>query len=476
MTAPNRVPAFARDEQGRGHGLSVIFFLIEQPLPRLVGVLALVSGIVTWCFDGGLVSFGVLLVTLPLALAAPFAIAIVYGSFRDSGERLDWQRYLMWRSPADAQKWELRKIPMAVLYEAYMSEALDFIGDVRETLLLRNRLFRFCFTWHDLAFYLRDFLRQNVSHSQVADRREVAPVYDRGNDFYHWFLGDSMVYTCALFRDPAESLDEAQVRKMDMICQATQMRAGDTHLDIGSGWGGLVVHAAKHYGTTGLGVTLAREQAAWALQHAQQNGVADRVRMVVDDYRNIPAEQFDKITCVEMAEHVGIKNFQKFMRQVAGLLKDDGVFYLQIAGLRRPWQYEDLVWGLFMAKYIFPAADASCPLAFVIGNAERAGFEVHRVENCGAHYSVTIRKWYDNWMRNREAIIGAYGQRWYRMWAMFLGWSTLIAAQGSSTVFMITMTKNTKNDRDSVSTDESSRVPFSRIGRWIGPKPIATQQ
>ena len=149
--------------------------------------------------------------------------------------------------------------------------------------------------------------------------------------------------------------------------------------------------------------------------------MADKVNVIVDDYRNLPAEKFDKITCLEMAEHVGIKNFQKFLLQVRSMLKDDGIFYLQIAGLRRAWQYEDLVWGLFMAKYIFPGADASCPLGFVVSQAERAGFEVHRVENCGVHYSVTIHKWYENWKRNEAAIVAKYGQRWYRMWMMFLG-------------------------------------------------------
>jgi cyclopropane fatty-acyl-phospholipid synthase-like methyltransferase len=129
-----------------------------------------------------------------------------------------------------------------------------------------------------------------------------------------------------------------------------------------------------------------------------------------------------------------------------------------------------------MGKYIFPGADASCPLGFVVGQAERAGFEVHRVENCGVHYSVTIKKWYDNWKANEEAIVAKYGQRWFRMWMMFLAWSVIIGAQGSSTVFMITLAKNTKNDKDSVSPEEADQVPYSRQKRWIGKKPVATQQ
>ena len=213
-----------------------------------------------------------------------------------------------------------------------------------------------------------------------------------------------------------------------------------------------------------------------ARQRAESHGVQDKINVLVDDYRNLPAEKFDKITCLEMAEHVGIRNFQKFLLRMRSLLKDDGIFYLQIAGLRREWQYEDLVWGLFMGKHIFPGADASCPLAFVVSQAERAGFEVHRVENCGVHYSVTIQKWYENWKRNEERVVARYGEYWFRLWTFFLGWSALIAAQGSSTVFMITMAKNIPNDRASVSEEEAEAVAYSRKERWIGKDPVATQR
>jgi cyclopropane fatty-acyl-phospholipid synthase-like methyltransferase len=254
------------------------------------------------------------------------------------------------------------------------------------------------------------------------------------------------------------------------------MKPGDRHLDIGCGWGTLLTHAATKYGTHGTGITLAKEQADWAVARARESGVANRVRVLVDDYRNLPDERYDKITCLEMAEHVGIRNFQKFLLQVRSMLEDDGMFYLQIAGLRRAWQYEDLVWGLFMSKYIFPGADASCPLAFVVSQLERAAFEVHRVENCGSHYAVTLEKWYRNWKRNEAGIVEKYGERWFRMWMMFLGWSAIIAAQGTSAVFMITATKNHKNDRSSVSAEEAKRQVFSRKDRFIGSNPIATQQ
>jgi sphingolipid C9-methyltransferase len=365
---------------------------------------------------------------------------------------------------------------MEILYEAYMNERLDFVQDLYEVMLRRNQLFRFCFTWGDVRFYFRKFLGQNLGHDLDSDRGDIAPVYDRGNDFYNWFLGETMTYTSGIFQDETESLEVAQERKLDTVCKYVQMKPGDRHLDIGCGWGPLVTHAAARYGTHSTGITLAKEQADWARTRAQNAGVSDRVHLIVDDYRNLPAQQYDKITCLEMAEHVGIRNFQSFLLQVRSMLKDDGIFYLQIAGLRRAWHYEDFVWGLFMAKYIFPGADASCPLGFVVSQAERAGFEVHRVENCGVHYSVTIRKWYENWKRNEEAIVAKYGQRWFRMWMMFLAWSVLIGAQGSSTVFMITLAKNLKNDRSSVGPDEARTIAYSRKRRWIGKDPVATQR
>jgi len=361
-------------------------------------------------------------------------------------------------------------------YEAYLSGKLDFKGDLREVMLHRNRIFRFCFTWGDLKYYLSKFLGQKLRHSKAADRSDVAPNYDRGNDFHRWFLGESMIYTSGLFVDPNETLEAGQQRKLETVCRYVQMQAGDRHLDIGCGWGGLLVHAARHHGTSSTGITLAKEQASWALDSARAAGLENRIRVLIDDYRNLPAERFDKVTCLEMAEHVGIRNFQKFLLQVRGMLEDDGIFYLQIAGLRRPWQYEDLVWGLFMSKYIFPGADASCPLAFYVSQAERAGFEVHRVENCGAHYSVTIQRWYENWKRNEAEIVAAYGERWFRLWLFFLGWSTLIAAQGSAALFLMTMTKNHGHDKSSVSAEEARTAPFSRRERWIGKSPIATQQ
>jgi len=467
--------ASQHSEKGRGHGMSFIFWLLEQSKLLLLAVPTVIAALAFVHSRSWLVA-GLTFLAVPLCLVVAPLLFLVYRSYRDDTAGGPSEDVLTWKDAKEAARWKGKKIPMEILYEAYMAEKVDFKGDLLEVLLRRNQLFRFCFTWGDAKYYFGEFLRMNTSHSTEADKGDIAHVYNRGNDFYNWFLGEGMTYTCGIFQDPSETLEVAQERKLETVCQYVHMAPGDKHLDIGCGWGPLITYAAKHHGTTSTGITLAQEQADWANARAAKAGVGDKVKVLVDDYRNLPAEKFDKITCLEMAEHVGIKNFQRFLLQVRGMLKDDGIFYLQIAGLRRPWQFEDLVWGLFMTKYIFPAADASCPLAFVVSQAERAGFEVHRVENCGVHYSVTIRKWYENWVKNEQAIVAKYGQRWYRMWMMFLAWSVIIAAQGSSTVFMVTMAKNTKNDKSSVSPDEAKSQPYSRIKRWIGPKPVSTQQ
>merc|ERR1719210_2439180 len=225
-----------------------------------------------------------------------------------------------------------------------------------------------------------------------------------------------------------------------------------SHLDLGCGWGTLIAHAAGKFKVKSRGITLSKEQAAFARNrvknYAKKYGKCDAKVDVINcwDLNKDGTEVYDRITCLEMSEHIGIRYYAKFMQHVRKMLKDDGIFYLQIAGLRRAWQYEDLLWGLFMGKYIFPGADASCPLGWDIEQLERSGFEVHSVDNCGVHYGLTIFAWYNNWIRNKNKVVEKYGERRWRNWAIFLGWSTLIAWQGSSTVWMISMTKQFPTD------------------------------
>jgi cyclopropane fatty-acyl-phospholipid synthase-like methyltransferase len=194
------------------------------------------------------------------------------------------------------------------------------------------------------------------------------------------------------------------------------------------------------------GLTLSEEQHKFGTQvFNKDNGakilLQDAMRFAEQRPEHIPEGGFDKITSLEMAEHVGIKRYHEFLTMVKSILKDDGVFYFQVAGLRREWQYEDLTWGLFMGEHVFPGADASCPLGWVSTHIEAAGFEIQRVSNLGNHYSRTLNHWLDEWRLDKENMVNTYGETAWRRWEVFLAWSVRVARQGSSTVFMFVLTK-----------------------------------
>lgn len=225
-----------------------------------------------------------------------------------------------------------------------------------------------------------------------------------------------------------------------------------------------------------IGCTIAGEQVKWCKEQAIKHNVADRCEWILDDYRTIPQhsnnKKYDKITCLEMAEHVGIKNFQPFLLQIHRMLKDNGMFYIQMCGVRRTWSFEDLMWILFMGKYVFPGADASTPINWVLNQLERSGFELHRMENCGTHYARTIQMWHRNWIKNRSAVVDKYGERWWRLWDVFLAWSTMVARQGTSAVYMMVCSKNLYQDQFSAADGPA----FNRSLEFIGDHVIAYQQ
>jgi len=253
-----------------------------------------------------------------------------------------------------------------------------------------------------------------------SDEEQVRDHYDRGDDFYGWFLGPRMIYTSGIISDinKEETLEEMQDNKMAIVCEKIGLKQGESMLDIGCGWGTLSRFASSQYGAQVTGITLGRNQTAWGNNGLRTDGVPDsQSRILCMDYRDIPfvTGGYKKITCLEMAEHVGVRHFSTFLTQVNNMLDDDGVFFLQIAGLRKSWQYEDLIWGLFMNKYIFPGADASTPLGWFVDKLEGAGFEVKAVDTIGVHYSATIWRWYRNWMGNRDKVEAKYGKRWFRV-------------------------------------------------------------
>lgn len=360
--------------------------------------------------------------------------------------------HVVFNDPNLARRYADSRIPMSTLYEAYFDGAIDIPGDIYALLRDRNLYVKYTITKQHLKWAVTNFVPEVAIHSKSQDKRIVREHYDRGNDFFGWFLGERMVYTSAFFEHEGESLEQAQDNKMSRVCRKLQLKPGERLLDIGCGWGTLTLHAAKHFGADATGVTIAERQTEFGNGRIAAAGLSDRARILCSDYRDIPNQKFDKISSLEMVEHVGVKNLVAFYEQVRDLLSDEGLFFLQWTGLRRGLRPEDLIWGLFMNKYIFPGADASlCPSA-MLKAMEKAGWETFSVDNVSMHYAYTIKRWHDNWISNKDAVVAAYGERWYRIWHFFLAWSTIIAEQGNAACFQVVLNKNLDH--------------FDR-GRWI---------
>ena len=275
--------------------------------------------------------------------------------------------------------------------------------------------------------------------------------YNRGNDFFRAFLGKPMVYTSGVFEKDSDTLESAQDNKMRKICEKVRLQPGDRFLDIGCGWGTLTGYAYKNYEAHAKGVTLSEEGAKYSRDNNKEiAGNTGKIDFLVTDYRDIPDEEkFNAISSVEMAEHVGINNFQTYLEKVKTNLKDDGAFYMQVAGFRKGADWKDMAWALFMGEYIFPGADASCPLNWYVKELEQAGMEVESIENVGIHYSLTLNEWYKEWNRNEFEglkISEKYPGPLCRLWRLFLAWSTLASRRGSATCWMITSHKVTFNE------------------------------
>ena len=338
------------------------------------------------------------------------------------------------------------KIPTQTFYDAYFEGKIDVNGDMLEILEWRHDWASFVMTWPLMKYVFTNLIPDVLIHSPNQDEEQVRDHYDRGDDFYSWFLGNRMIYTSGVINDVdrKETLEELQDNKLALVCHKLELKPTDTLLDIGCGWGTLTAYAAKNFGCDATGITLGKNQTKFGNQRIADNGVdSAKARILCKDYREIGTDKkFSKIVSLEMAEHVGIRNYASFLGQVYDLLEDDGIFVFQVAGIRTNWQFEDLIWGLFMNKYVFPGADASLPLHNVIGSLERAGFEVKSVDVLGVHYSATLHRWYENWKTNEAAVKEKYGVKWYRIWLYFLASSTIASRQGSASVFQISLHKN----------------------------------
>ncbi len=368
--------------------------------------------------------------------------------------------YVVFNDPKLAKKYANDRIPIDTLWEAYFDGALDIPGDIYKLLEDRYAVAKHPFTQEHVKYFFTKFVPEFAVHSKAYDEKLVRWHYDRGDDFFAAFLGPRMVYTSGFFTHVDQSVEQAQDQKLDLVCQKLMLEPGQRFLDIGCGWGTLTMHAAKHYGVDATGVTISQNQTAFAMERVKANGLDGKARVLCKDYRDIGTGRYDRISNLEMVEHVGVKNLPPFYEQVYDLLDDQGLFLMQWTGLRRKSKQEDLVWGLFMAKYVFAGADASLPLAPMMNVMEKANWEIHSVENLSYHYAITIKKWHDNWLANKQAVLSAYGERWFRIWHVFLAWATTIATQGTAACFQVIAHKNLNH--------------FDRT-RWIGRPSLGEQ-
>jgi cyclopropane-fatty-acyl-phospholipid synthase len=228
-------------------------------------------------------------------------------------------------------------------------------------------------------------------HSKERDAQAISYHYDVPSEFFELFLGSQMQYTCAVFADPDEDLETAQERKLHYLCRKLRLKAGERLLDIGCGWGCLVMFAARHYGVQAVGATLSKRQAEWAQRHIREEGLQDRCRVDHLDYRDVAENQiFDKVATVCVLEHLGEPGITTYMQKVHHLLRPGGSAVIQQITLSRPFRL--MAHRRFSERYVFPDGEL-VPISTTLREAEKAGLEVRDVESLREHYPLTIKHW-----------------------------------------------------------------------------------
>jgi cyclopropane-fatty-acyl-phospholipid synthase len=287
-------------------------------------------------------------------------------------------------------------------------------------------------------------------HTPVRDAAAIHYHYDVGNSFYQLWLDRRMVYSCAYFRSAEDSLDTAQEAKLDLICRKLRLKPGERLLDIGCGWGGLIMHAAEHYGVDATGITLSENQAALAKERIEQAGLSDRCRVAIRDYRTLNADDaYDKISSVGMVEHVGATHLPVYFASAFRALKPGGLFMNHgIVSLSepRPRPLREKIFrkfwktDAFIDTYVFP--DGKLTAAHdVIAAAEGAGFEVRDVESLREHYAMTLRHWVRSLEEKSREAKELVGEHHFRIWRLYMAASASSFAKAAINVIQTLLAK-----------------------------------
>ena len=253
-------------------------------------------------------------------------------------------------------------------------------------------------------------------HSRDRDRRAVTHHYDVSNEFFGLLLGESMTYSCAIFSRGAQTLEEAQREKLELVCIKLDLQPGERVLDVGCGWGSFALHAAREYGVHVTGITLSEPQATLASERAVAAGLSDRIKIQVADYRDLAGEQFDAIASIGMVEHVGSANVDAYARQLTGVLRPGGrLLNHGIARLR----HGDPEAGPFSERFVFPDA-APLHVSRVLTAIEAAQLEPTHVEGFRLDYAHTLREWAGNLDEHAERAQALVGPERMRIWRLYL--------------------------------------------------------
>ena len=298
-------------------------------------------------------------------------------------------------------------------------------------------------------------LRRFWRHNRKGDRDAIQYHYDVSNDFYSLWLDRSMVYSCAYFRSESDSLDLAQEQKLDHILNKLMVKPGERFLDIGCGWGALILRAAKKYGARAAGVTLSRNQFEFASRRIREEGLEGRCEVRLQDYRDIPEEgAYDKIASVGMFEHVGLRYLKTYFGKIRTLLAENGlVLNHGITATDPDSRWVGLGAGEFINRYVFPHGELP-HLSLVLREMASAGFEVADVESLRRHYARTCLEWARRLEENRERAIASAGDKRYRIWQIYLAgcahgfaneWMNIyqvLARKGSATLNTLPLTRD----------------------------------
>lgn len=263
---------------------------------------------------------------------------------------------------------------------------------------------------------------EGLRHSKVRDAEAIEHHYDVSNRFYELVLGPSMTYTCAVFPKEDASLEEAQETKYDLVCRKLDLKPGDRLLDMGCGWGGMVRHAAKHYGVKALGVTLSREQASWAQSEIERQGLADLAEVRFSDYRDVAERDFDAISSIGMTEHIGLKNYAEYFAFANDCVKPGGRMLNHC--ITRPTTTARASAGPFIDRYVFPDGELA-GVGKIVTEMQNSGFEIRHVEDLREHYALTLKGWCENLETHWDEALGEVSEGRAKVWGLYMAGSRL---------------------------------------------------